>query len=496
MNITVQKEDLTSIPCDVLIVNRFQDQKELAGATKIIDDVLEGLLSNAVKEDGFAGTRGSTLMLRTQGQIGAKRVLLVGLGKEEDFCEEVVRSVSASALGALSSMKLKHVVSILHGAGNGGLSPRQSAKAIVEGVTLGTYTFSTYKKAKGNVPQQFTLVCKTARSAKAADQGRERGALFAEGTILARDLVNTPAQDMTPAHLVDVAKGIAKGKKNLKVKVLDKEKLQKMGAGGILGVSQGSDQDPYLIHLTYTPAKPSKKKIFLVGKAVTFDTGGLSLKPSKGMETMKCDMAGSAAVLGVFSVIADLAPDVEVHGVLGAVENAISAKAIRPGDIISVLNKKTVEVLNTDAEGRLTLADTLAYSAKQKPTVIIDMATLTGACVVALGEEITALMSNSDEWADNVLEASNAAGEKMWRMPLEQNYAKLMESKIADYRNISTSRYGGSITAGLFLQPFVGDTPWVHLDIAGPAFAERPLNTYTKHGGSGHAVRTLLTLIK
>jgi leucyl aminopeptidase len=300
---------------------------------------------------------------------------------------------------------------------------------------------------------------------------------------------------MYPKTLMERAKDIAKGVGSIRVRVYDKERLEKMGAGGLLGVAQGSIHEPYLVHMIYKPEKPAKKKLALVGKAVTFDSGGLSLKPSQYMETMKCDMGGSAAVLGAFASLADLKPSVEVHGIFGAAENMPSGEAIRPGDVLTAMNKKTIEVLNTDAEGRLTLADTLSYAVKQKPDAIIDLATLTGACVVALGEEITAVMGNNEALSEKVLAASKVTGEKMWPMPLEKNYKKLLKSDIADLKNIG-GRYGGALTAGLFLQEFVQDVPWVHLDIAGPAFAERPMNAYTPKGASGHPVRTLLELIR
>ena len=252
---------------------------------------------------------------------------------------------------------------------------------------------------------------------------------MARGTVFARDLVNTPAQDMHPEKLVDAARSIAKGNASVRVKVYDRAALVRMGAGGLLGVAQGSDHPPYLVHLVYKPKKATKKRIALVGKAVTFDSGGLSLKPADYMMTMKCDMAGSAAVLGAFRVIADVAPACEVHGIFGAVENMPSGKAIRPGDVLTAMNKKTIEVLNTDAEGRLTLADTLTFATKQKPHAIIDLATLTGACMVALGEEITGIMSNNDALTTKIQEASVAAGEKMWRLPLEKNYRKLLKSE-------------------------------------------------------------------
>jgi len=299
-------------------------------------------------------------------------------------------------------------------------------------------------------------------------------------------------------RLAQVAENIAKmAGSSVRVRVYNREQCEKKKMGAFLAVAQGSDAEPRFIHLTYKPEGRAKKVIALVGKGVTFDSGGLSLKPGPYMETMKCDMAGAAAVLGTFATLARLKPKVEVHGIIPATENMVNGIAMRPGDVIKASNGKTIEVLNTDAEGRLILADGLHYASKLNPDYMIDLATLTGACVVALGEEVGAVMSNDDAFRGMVIDRAGTAGEKMWPIPLEPRYNALLESPIADLRNISTSRYGGSITAGLFLQNFVGEgIPWVHLDIAGPAFAERPLSSYIGKGGSGFGVRTLVELLR
>jgi leucyl aminopeptidase len=495
MNISVQKGDLLEQECDILVLGAFEGGKEPYGAAGEVNGELGGKMFRYWKAEKFTAKPGETFLMRTDGMISAKRVLVVGLGKIDDFGVESVRQVAATSLSVAKQLRCKKVVSVLHGAGYGDLQARDCARAMVEGVRLADYKFARYKKDKSKSPDEFEIVTKDGRAVRAAQRGIVDGEVGAAGTVFARDLVNTPGQDMHPETLVDAAKMIGKGKGSIRVRVYEKERLEKMGAGGILGVAQGSECPPYLVHMVYTPEKRTKKKVALVGKAVTFDSGGLSLKPSGSMETMKIDMAGSAAVLGVFSVIDQLAPKAEVHGIFGAVENMPSGKAIRPGDVISAMNKKTIEVLNTDAEGRLTLADTLSFAVKQKPDFIIDLATLTGAVVVALGEEITAVMGNNPELSQKILMAASAAGEKMWEMPLEKNYRKLIDSDIADLKNIG-SRWGGSLTAGLFLQEFVNDVPWAHLDIAGPAFAERVIDPYTKKGATGHGVRTLLELLR
>ncbi|NQV89366.1 MAG: leucyl aminopeptidase [Parcubacteria group bacterium] len=495
MDISVQKGDLIQQECDMLVLGAFEGGKEPYGAAGEVNEELNGRLFGYWKAEKFKAKQGEIFLMRTDEKIPAKRVLVVGLGKNEDFCVDSVRQAAATSLSVAKQMRCKKVVSVLHGAGYGDLQARDCARAMVEGVRLVDYKFAKYKKDKSKAPEKFEIVSKDGRAVKAAQRGVVDGEAAAAGTVFARDLVNTPGQDMHPDTLVEAANQIAHGKGSIRVRVYNKEKLQKMGAGGILGVAQGSECPPYLVHMVYTPKKPSKKKVALVGKAVTFDSGGLSLKPAGSMETMKIDMAGSAVVLGVFSVIDQWAPKAEVHGIFGAVENMPSGKAIRPGDVLTAMNKKTIEVLNTDAEGRLTLADTLSFAVKQKPDFIIDLATLTGACVVALGEEITAVMGNNPELSQRILTAASGAGEKMWEMPLEKNYRKLIDSDIADLKNIG-SRWGGCLTAGLFLQEFVDKVPWAHLDIAGPAYAERVIDPYTKKGATGHGVRTLLELLR
>ncbi len=495
MKLSIRKGDITQEKCDLLVVGMFEEMQPTGGAIGAVEKVLDGLVSKILKEDHFDGKAGSSVVLRPLG-FGAKRVLVVGFGKKAEFSEETVRQSAAIAVNVAKNVKAKKIVSAFLGTGHGGMNPKLAGKAIAEGALLAAYDFAKYKSDhKAPVLESFEVIAKDGKVARAGADGLQLGEAYAQGTIVARDLVNEPAQHMRPADLVQVAKDIAgKSKGKVKIKVFDQTALEKMGAGGILGVARGSDHPPFLVHLTYKPAN-AKKRIALVGKAITFDTGGISLKPADHMMTMKLDMAGAAAVLGAFSALVALQPKVEVHGVFGAAENMPSGNAIVPGDVVRAMNKKTIEVLNTDAEGRVTLADTLTYGVKLKPDMMIDLATLTGACMVALGEEIAGVMSNNAQVEQKVLMAAKEAGENMWALPLEPRYKPLMKSEVADLKNIA-GRYGGAITAGLFLQEFVDGVPWAHLDIAGPAFAERPLNAYTKHGGTGFGVRTLLEFVR
>lgn len=490
MEIRIKKSDLVSETGDVLVLGVYQDKQtfEQTTSSKKLDELLEGLLTQIAKEESFRGKANQILWARSNGAVASKRILLVGLGKKDECDLETIRQAAATVLSALKQTTSKSVACLLFGDAS---DVRERAHATVEGLRLADYGFGRYKKEKKQHLKSIDLLVEDGRDVVAAKKGMELAEQFAKGTVFVRDLVNTPGLHMAPQHLVDEAKRIAKNNKQIKLKIYDEEKLAKMGAGGILGVSQGSDHPSFLVHMTYAPATKSKKRIALVGKGVTFDSGGLSLKPSAYMATMKCDMAGAADVLGVFSVLSVIAPKVEVHGIFAAVENMPSGKAMRPGDIIEFMNKKTAEVLDTDAEGRLILADALVYATRQKPDAIIDLATLTGACVVALGEEITGVMSNTPALSNAILTAAASAGEKMWELPLEKNYRKQISGDFSDLKNIGP-RYGGALTAGLFLEEFVDKTPWAHLDIAGPAFAERDYNAYEKKGATGHGVRTLL----
>lgn len=494
MIFSTKKAHIEEEKCDLLVVGLYTDEIPTDEFT-YINEATEGLLSDVLKEEGVKGKAGEMSLVRTSEWLDAKRVLVIGLGKQEKCTQESIREASATAHKVAKRLAAKTICFAPLGVDSEKVKARTSAKAITEGFILGGYVFSKYKKEKKpSKVSDISIVVESLRDVKQIEKGIEDGKIYAEATMYARDLVNEPAEHLRPLDLVERAKEIVKGKKDLKIKIFDEAKLKSMKAGGILSIAKGSDHPPFMVHMIYKPEK-AKKRIALVGKAVTFDSGGLSLKPSGSMETMKMDMAGSASVLGVFSRIVALNPNVEVHGIFAACENMPGPNAIKPGDVVHAMNKKTIEILNTDAEGRVTLADALTYATKQKPDLIIDLATLTGACVVALGEEVAGVMSNHPKQTNDLLDAAYEAGEKMWQLPLEPRYNKLIESKIADVKNIG-GRYGGALTAGLFLQMFVGDTPWIHIDIAGPSFAERPLNAYTEYGGSGFAVRTLIEYLR
>ncbi|MBT6254289.1 leucyl aminopeptidase [Candidatus Uhrbacteria bacterium] len=500
MQIKVVRGDVEDVAGDVVIVGHLEGVDKCGGAFETLDGALKGRLVKFYEEEKMRTAQGSITVFKTHGRIECARVIVVGLGKKEDLTVDGVRQAVARAMRTAQRKKAKTVNVIAMGAGHGGLASKQVAAAIAEGAHLGLYTFDKWKKKdEENALEDIKLVQiveKDARKISSITQGIEVGVIGAKGTMHARDLVNEPPGTMKPRDLKNDALRIADESPRVSVEIFGRAELQRMNMDAFLAVAAGSDEEPYFIHLTYKPKIKAKKSIALVGKGVTFDSGGLSLKPASSMESMKMDMGGAATVLGVFHSIVDLAPSVEVHGIIPATENMPGGNAYRPGDVIRAKNGVTIEVLNTDAEGRVILADALPYACELKPDAVIDLATLTGAVVVAIGEEMTGLMTDNDKLSEQLLASAEETGEPTWRLPLFDPYNKLIESKIADVKNIG-GKWGGALTAGLFLKKFVDpEIPWVHLDIAGPAFAERPYLEYVPYGGTGVMVRTLLNWLK
>lgn len=496
MEINVVKGDILEQSAELIVVGAYEKDRFENAFLDRVNELLEGKFKKLAKIQGFEGKIGQQILFPAPKGNAAEYLLIVGLGSFEALQNDHVREAAGVAVNTAKRLGLTTVAIELIGEDEGieNFHPAENAEALATAAMLANYEFENYKKSETKPVKQLTIVAEDGRDAKRAEKGIERAKLVADGVAVARDLVNTPAKDMSPKRLAQFAETTASmSGKSVKVKILNRAECEKLGMGSYLAVAQGSDEEPAFIHLTYKPEKSTKKSIALVGKGVTFDSGGLSLKPSNSMETMKCDMAGAAAVLGVFSVLARLKPKVEIHGIIAATENMPSGKAIRPGDVVRAANGKTIEILNTDAEGRLTLADALDYACKLETKTIIDLATLTGACLVALGEEVAGLMSNDADLAQTMLTNAAESGERLWQLPLEERYRGLMKSDIADLRNISKTPYGGSLTAGLFLSEFIApDVKWAHLDIAGPAFAERPIGSYLTRGGTGYGVRTLL----
>ena len=434
-------------------------------------------------ERGFEGKVGEACAVPAD---DGSTVIAVGMGTREEVSAETFRRAGAAFAKAAWSDS-RAAIAVLDAAGE--LDRGVAAQALAEGAVLAAYRFTKYKSQAR--PSKLESLVIVGRGAK-VQTGAERGSRIAGAVTLARDLVNEPAGAMTPSRLADVAVEIAE-REGLDITVLDEIAIAAEGLGGLEGVAQGSDQPPRLIELVYDPPG-ARGTVALVGKGITFDSGGLSLKTADGMETMKTDMSGAAAVLATMSVLPAVRAKVKVIGILPTTENMPSGHAIKPGDVLKIRNGKTVEVLNTDAEGRLVLADGLSLAVEAGVDAIVDLATLTGACMVALGRTIAGLMGNNDAWIEEVEDAAERAGEKVWPLPLPDEYRKKIDSEVADIKNTGGDRYGGALTAGLFLKEFVADVPWVHLDIAGPARSEED-DAYTPKGASGFGVRTLVELV-
>ncbi|MDO8587671.1 MAG: leucyl aminopeptidase [Armatimonadota bacterium] len=490
MRFSVSQGSLTEASCDALIVNLFQDVKHPGGGTGAVDRALGGAITQLIADEGFEGKLGQTAALQTYGRIPATKVILVGLGKAEEFTTDGVRRASAAAAKRAADANAKKVSTILHGAGIGGLDPGECTLALVEGAALGLYKFLKYKTVdrKETSVEEVEIVEMDASKLEAIRAGAAKGEITSDATIFARDLVNDPSNSATPTMLAETARKIAE-ENGLECSVLDREQIAESGMNLLLAVAQGSAQPPKFIVLRYSSPGASRT-VAIVGKGITFDSGGLSLKPADGMENMKDDMSGSAAVLAAMRAITKIAPPVNVLGIAPATENMPGGGAVKPGDVIRSLNGKTVEINNTDAEGRLVLADALAYAVKEGADEIIDVATLTGACVVALGRGMSGIMSNNDELADRLIAIGEKEGDPLWRLPLFKDYKEMLISEVADLKN-APGREAGAIAGGMFLHEFVEDKPWAHIDIAGPSFLDKATLTAPK-GGTAAGTRILV----
>jgi len=421
-------------------------------------------------------------------------LLVVGLGKETDFTQDRIRGAIAEACRFLKQKWIRDAATVLLGAGTNGITVGGASQALTEGALLGTYSFRQYitKEPETGEIDTLSILMPHESDMPSARRGFNKGKITAEAAVLARDMSNEPSNYKNPTTMAKKAVELAKTY-GLKATVLDKEEMRKLGMGGLLGVAQGSVQPPKFIILEYKGRKSNGFDIALVGKGITFDSGGISIKPSENMGEMKGDMSGGGAVMSAISAISRLKPKVNVLALIPATENLPSGSAFKPGDILTAMNGKTMEIVTTDAEGRLILADALSYAVKEKVKAIIDVATLTGACIVALGHVASGAFTNNQKLMEKVLEASKASGELIWQMPMFEQYKEQIKSDVADIKN-SGGRPAGAITAAQFLAEFVGDTPWVHLDIAGTDRSEKDQN-YLVKGATGIPVRTLVELV-
>ncbi|MBD1912384.1 MULTISPECIES: leucyl aminopeptidase [unclassified Leptolyngbya] len=474
---------------DCLIVGLLEDAAELTGDLSTLDGRLSGTLQELISEIEFKGKPESGAVTRVGANSPVRKVGVVGLGKAEKLTLEGLRRATAKAVRLAQKEKVK-TLGLSLPVWNGDAAA--SAQAIAEAIELTLHQDNRFKSGdddKKNPTLESIELLGFAGQEAAFTKARQ----IALGVILARELVSAPANIVTPITLAETAEAIAK-EYGLDIEILEKEDCEKLGMGAFLGVAQASELPPKFVHLTYRPEGTPRKKVAIVGKGLTFDSGGLNLKVgASSIEMMKTDMGGAAATFGAAKAIAQLKPDVEVHFISAVTENMISGRAMHPGDILTASNGKTIEINNTDAEGRLTLADALVFAEKLGVEAIVDLATLTGACIVALGDDIGGLFSPYPELAEQFMEASKFSGEKFWQLPMEEKYFDSMKSVVADMKNTG-SRAGGAISASLFLKQFVKDTPWLHLDIAGPVWTDKDTG-YNNAGGTGFGVRTLVNWV-
>ena len=492
--VTVHAEsgDLAAVQADAVVVNLFEGVTSPGGGTGALDRALGGQISALIDDGAIKGKNGELTTLFTFGRIPAKRVVIAGLGKQKDFDVDKVRALSGTVARALRQVGVRRAATIVHGAGIGGLDPEACAQAIAEGAAMGLYRFRKYKRADEDAKEldELVLVEHDATRLEALNRGVSRGLILAEAVNFCRDMANEPSNQMTPTELAARARGAA-DECGLECHVLDKEEMLEFGMGALLGVAQGSHQPPKFIVLHYRGDPSTDRAIGFVGKGITFDTGGISIKPAENMHEMKGDMSGGAAVIAALRAIGRLRPRVNVTGIVPATENMPGGGAIKPGDVLRAMNGKTIEVLNTDAEGRLILADGLSYARSLELNPIVDIATLTGAISVALGDQAVGAMTNDQATVDRLIAAAKRAGERVWQMPMYEEYKERIKSDVADMKNTG-GRPAGAITAAMLLREFVEETPWVHLDMAG-------VDNYSKDSGeivagaSGIPVRTLVT---
>jgi leucyl aminopeptidase len=493
MDIKVSSGDIVKVEAGAVIVGLFDGAKKPEYDLAVLDKALAGQIAGLIEQGEIKGCAGEVNIIHSIGRLGAARVAVVGLGKEEKFGQDELRRAVASACRVLLRKSVGKLAVGCAGAATN-ISAADFARAVTEGALLGVYEFRRHmtKKSEHAEIRELSIIASASDDKAELEKGVETGVAVAEAAILARDMVNEPANYMNPSDMAATAAKVAKDC-GLELTMLEKDQMEKLGMGALLAVSRGSHQPPKFIILSYSGRGGKEVDLAIVGKGITFDSGGISIKPSEKMEEMKTDMAGGASVLAAIGAIAKLKVKANVTAIVPAVENLPGGDAYRPGDVLTAMNGSSVEVISTDAEGRLILADALAYAeSKLKAKNIVDVATLTGACIIALGRICTGAFTNNQGLMDKVLAAARAAGEPAWQMPMFDEYKEQLKSDVADVQNVG-GRSAGAITGAAFLEGFVGDTPWVHLDIAGTSTADKESGHISK-GATGVPVATLVNL--
>ena len=497
MDVKVIPGAIQESDADAVVVSLFEDTQP-GGATEAVDRALNGAISDLVAAGDFSGKAGQVVVLYPRGAIPARRVILVGLGPQEEFDTDAVRRAAGLAARKAHKLEARRVASILHGAGAGGLSTEQAAEATAEGSLLALYDYRGQKSGDPPTPspQSLELMVYHKEELEAAQHGADSARAIAAGVALTRDLVNLPPNICTPTYMAHIATQVAR-EAGLRVEVLERKRMEALKMGALLAVAQGSDTPPRFIILEHNGERADElDTIVLVGKGVTFDTGGYSLKSKEGMARMKTDMAGAAAVIGTMRAIGELGVELHVVGLAPAADNMIGSHAYRPQEVFTASNGVTIEIVSTDAEGRMLLADALVYASRYQPAAVVDIATLTGACAVALGKVAAGLFSTDDALRERLLAAAKASNEKLWPLPLFPEYEKSIESETADIKNSSSDRAAGVGSSATFLKHFVDYPAWAHIDMAGLASDIKDIPYVPERGASGFVVRLLTEFVR
>jgi leucyl aminopeptidase len=493
MDVVSRSGNIVTRPVGALAIGVFEGQRALGGVAAAVDRATRGALTALLDSRDFTGRFLQSTVLYPKG-IGARRLIVLGLGRKEQFAEHRALQVAAMAARRARELEATTLATVAHGAGAGGLAPERASHAVAEGSVLGHYRFSAYRTPAKRPLRRIEIVEFDAAAARLMKPAVTLGRRWAEAVCLARDLANTPGQDLTPDRLAERAREIARAA-GARATIFGGAQLERLGMGAVIAVGRGSVNPPRFVVLERDPARGAKNAptLVVIGKGVTFDTGGISLKPRENMTKMKYDMSGAAAVLGLFSALATIETPYRVVGLIPTAENMPGGRALKPGDIVRAMDGTTIEVTNTDAEGRLLLADALCYARRFAPEAVVDLATLTGAISIALGNLAGGLFTRDDRLAAELLAAGDATGERLWRMPLWDDYDAEMRGETADLVN-SAAREGGAILAAVFLKHFARDLAWAHLDIASTAWSpvDRP---HESRGPTGFGVRLLLEWI-
>ena len=493
MEIAAIRGDITEVESPAIVVNLFEGVSKPSGATGAVDEALGAAIAALIADGEIKGKRGEKTLVHTLGKLPAKRVLVAGLGEADELTADTLRVVAGDVARYLRGKGVTSFATVLHGAGAGGVGPEESAQAIAEGTMMGLYRFDRHKSGESRPSMEKMAVVERDGDAIGAIQaGLNRGRTIADAVNMSRDMVNEPANFMTPTHMAERALGVANDA-GIELLVLDRPRMTELGMGALLGVAQGSDEPPKLIVLKHAGDPENESNTLgLLGKGITFDSGGLDIKSASGMATMKGDMAGGASVIGAMKAIAQLKLKLNVTAIVPATENMPGGKAQRPGDVVRAMGGKTIEIGNTDAEGRLVLADAVSYARSLGLDRLVDVATLTGAVVVALGDDCTGVFGNDQAWIDRVTRAGDQVGERMWQLPMYPESSDRYKSDIADINNTG-ARGGGAITGAMIIGEFADGARWAHLDIAGTSRSTQDRG-YTPKGATGGPVRTLIAL--